>query len=81
MILLAVMAQIILTPTWLEQLDELLQKAAKLAADNDVPAETFMAAAWNHVLDSHPGMRQELEDKELRSQLKKLRKAGLMATA
>lgn len=76
MILLLPMSQ-----TILEQIEQLLGSAAKLAAENGVPTEVFMAAAWQRCLDSHPGMREEIETKELKSELKKLRKRGLIATA
>ncbi|MDQ3368161.1 MAG: hypothetical protein M3680_22280 [Myxococcota bacterium] len=59
----------------------MLDEAAKLAAEHGLPTEAFMAAAWQHCLDSHPGLREQLEDKELKSELKKLRKRGLVATA
>lgn len=62
-------------------LDTLLHRAAEAAATAGVSSDAFMAAAWQAYLDSHPGMREALEDKELRSQLKKLRKRGLVAAA
>jgi len=67
--------------SWPKEVERLLGEAARLAADHGLPTEAFMAAAWQHCLDSHPGLREELEDKELKSQLKKLRKRGLVATA
>lgn len=70
-----------MTETILEKIEQLLASAAKLAAENGIPTEMFMAAAWQRCLDSHPGMREELETKELKSELKKLRKRGLVATA
>ena len=66
---------------WPKEVERLLGEAAQLAATYGLPSEAFMAAAWEQCLDSHPGLREELEDKELRSQLKKLRKRGLLATA
>jgi hypothetical protein len=63
------------------ELGNLLHQAAELAAKSGVATETFMAAAWAACLESHPGLREELEDKELKSQLKKLRKRGLIAMA
>jgi hypothetical protein len=59
----------------------LLKRAADVAASEGVPSETFMQVAWQAFLASHPGMREELEDKALRSELKKLRKRGLIASA
>jgi hypothetical protein len=76
MILLAAMTKPIL-----DKIEQLLGEAAKLAATDGVPTEVFMAAAWQHCLDSHPGLREEIEIKELKSELKKLRKRGLVATA
>jgi len=69
------------TAPFTAELGAVLQQAAELAAKNGVPTEAFMAAAWQACLESHPGLREELEDKELKSQLKKLRKRGLIAVA
>jgi len=57
----------------------LLRRAAKLAGEVD--SDTFMQAAWQAYLDERPGLREALEDKELRTQLKKLRKKGLIGQA
>lgn len=65
----------------LEQIEQLLDAAAKLASSHGMPTEAFMAAAWQRCLDSHPGLREELETRELKSELKKLRKRGLVAMA
>jgi hypothetical protein len=68
-------------PNLTTELGMLLARAAELAASQDLDSAAFMSAAWNAILDAHPGMREELADKELRSQLKKLRKQGLVGTA
>ena len=70
---------VLMTPT--TDLLELLSRAAKLAADKGVDNEAFMAAAWNAVLDAHPGMREALADRELRKQLRAWRKQGLIGQA
>ena len=59
----------------------LLRQAARLAAERGVDTDQFMQAAWAVYLEARPGLREELEDKELRAQLKKLRKRGLVAEA
>lgn len=69
------------TPYGTTELASLLTRAAELAAKHDIDSAEFMSAAWNAILDAHPGMREELADKELRSQLKKLRKQGLIGVA
>lgn len=79
MVLLYRMAQT--TPNQTTELETLLARAAELAAKHDVDSADFMSAAWNAILDAHPGLREELADKELRSQLKKLRKQGLIPLA
>jgi len=60
---------------------QLLRRAARLAAEQGSETELFMQAAWAACLDARPGLREELADKELRAQLKKLRKRGLVAAA
>lgn len=60
---------------------EMLARAAKVAADDGLDTDAFMSAAWNACLDARPGMREELADRELRTQLKKLRKQGLIGLA
>lgn len=63
------------------ELEALLQRAAEQSARAGVPSEVFMALAWNAYLTARPGLREELEELELKTQLKRLRKQGLIATA
>ena len=63
------------------ELARLLTQAAELAATQQLDADDFMSAAWDAYLDAIPGLRQHLADKELKKELKKLRKQGLIATA
>lgn len=60
---------------------QLLRRAAQLAAQRGAPTDRFMQAAWAACLEARPALRAQLEDKELRARLKKLRKRGLIATA
>ena len=60
---------------------QLLRRAAQLSAERGVESDLFMQAAWAACLDQTPGLREELEDRELRKELKKLRKRGLLAAA
>lgn len=66
---------------WLQEVSALLDKAAQIAAANGLDGDVFKRAAWNAYLDARPGLRQELEDKQLRAQLRKLRKRGLVGEA
>jgi len=65
----------------LREISQLLRRAAQLAAEHGAESDLFMQAAWAACLDARPGLREELADKELRAQLKKLRKRGLVAAA
>ena len=40
-----------------------------------------MDAAWEACLEARPGLREKLVDKELKAQLRKLRKRGLVGQA
>lgn len=67
--------------TDLTELETLLLHAADLSARQDLSKEEFMAAAWNAYLAARPGLREQLEEREIKNQLKKLRKQGLIALA
>jgi hypothetical protein len=66
--------------SWRDSL-QLLRRAAQLAAASGAEPDLFMQAAWAACLDARPGLREQIENKELRAQLKKLRKRGRMASA
>lgn len=59
----------------------LLARAARLAAERGLDTEVFMQAAWTACLDARPGLREKLEDKEMRKELRRLRKRGLVGQA
>ncbi len=63
------------------EVSTILVHAAGIAVANGVSVEDFVQAAWSAYLDARPELREELEDKELKAQLKKLRKRGLVGTA
>ncbi|MBA3396208.1 MAG: hypothetical protein H0T89_26495 [Deltaproteobacteria bacterium] len=63
------------------ELETLLLRAAKLAADHGVPVEAFVQAAWSAYLDARPGLREELATKELVDELRELRRRGKVGTA
>lgn len=65
----------------LQEIAALLEQAAQLAAANGVEGDAFKRAAWSAYLDARPGLRQQLEDRQLRAQLRKLRKRGLVGSA
>ena len=63
------------------ELQKLLARAAELSVQQGLATEDFMNAAWAAHLDANPGMRDELVDRELRAQLKRLRRQGLLPQA
>jgi len=65
----------------LDKIERLLTRAAELAAEQGIDTEVFMNAAWEACLESRPGLREKLVDKELKAQLRKLRKKGLVGQA
>jgi hypothetical protein len=65
-------------PTTNPEWSSLLAQAAR---KYDGDADAFMRGAMSAYLDAHPGMREHLEDLQLREQLEKLRANGLMAQA
>jgi hypothetical protein len=67
--------------TWTTQLDELLAQAAELGARHGVDADAFMKGAWSAYIDARPGLREQLEEMHLKTQLDELRKAGRMGEA
>lgn len=66
---------------WAQQLGELLAQAAELGAQHGLDADAFMKRAWAAFMDARPGLREYLEEMQLRSQLDELRKMGRLAEA
>jgi len=63
-----------MNPEW----EVLLSQAARRYNGD---ADAFLRGAMAAYLDAHPGMREHLEELQLREQLEKLRASGLMAEA
>ena len=66
---------------WTVQLEELLAQAAALGARHGVDADSFMKGAWSAYIDARPGLREQLEEMQLKNQLDELRKAGRIGEA
>lgn len=66
---------------WTVQLEQLLAQAAALGARHGVDAEDFMRSAWSAYVDARPGLREQLEEAQLKNQLEELRKAGRIGEA
>jgi hypothetical protein len=66
---------------WQAEIGRLLTAAAALCVENDVDVDNFMRGAWSAYVETRPGMREHLEELQLRDQLEEIRKLGRMAKA
>jgi hypothetical protein len=66
---------------WAAQLEELLTQAAELGARHGVDADAFMKGAWAAYIDARPGLREQIEEMQLKNQLEELRKQGRIGGA
>lgn len=67
--------------SWPAELGRLLTKAAALCVEHGVELESFMKNAWSAYVEARPGMRDHLEEMQLRDQLEEIRQAGRMGQA
>ena len=66
---------------WPAAIGELLTQAAAIGVKHDIDVDAFMRSAWSAYLEARPGMREYLEDMQLRTQLDEYRKSGRMGKA
>jgi hypothetical protein len=66
---------------WQTEVGRLLSRAAALCVEQGVDVDSFMKGAWSAYVEARPGMREHLEELQLRDQLDELRKTGRMAEA
>ncbi len=66
---------------WPAEVADLLSRAADLCIEHGMDVDAFMRDAWSAYVDTRPGMREYLEEMQLRNQLEELRKAGRIADA
>jgi hypothetical protein len=67
--------------TWHAEVNRLLSQAATLCVEHGVEVEAYMSGAWAAYVEARPGMRDHLEEMQLRDQLDELRKLGRMGSA
>jgi hypothetical protein len=58
---------------------ELLALAATAAGDSDL--DSFMRAAWSAFVETHPGLRERLEELRFLAELENLREQGRIPEA
>ena len=66
---------------WALEVGELLAQAAGLCVEHGLDADTFMKGAWSAYVDARPGLREYIEEMQLRAQLDELRKSGRIPDA
>lgn len=66
---------------WQTEVSELLARAAQLSADHGVDVDPFVRGAYSAYLDARPGMREWLEEMQLRETLDEMRRGGRMPSA
>ncbi len=67
--------------SWDAELGDLLARAALLCVEHDLDVDAFMKGAWAAYIEARPGMRDYLEELQIRNQLEELRKLGRLGEA
>jgi hypothetical protein len=66
---------------WQNEVSELLARAAQLCVDHDVEMDPFVRGAASAYVEARPGMREHLEELQLKATLQALRANGRIASA
>jgi hypothetical protein len=66
---------------WQVEVGRLLTQAAAICVEQGVDVDAFMKGAWSAYVEARPGMRDYLEEMQLRDQLEEIRKLGRMGQA
>jgi hypothetical protein len=66
---------------WHAEVGQFLTHAAELCVEHGVDLDSFMRGAWSAYVEARPGMREQLEEMQLRDQLEEIRKSGGMGEA
>lgn len=66
---------------WHAEVGDLLAQAAILCVQHGLDVDTFMKGAWSAYVEARPGLRDYIEEMQLRTQLDEIRKLGRMGEA
>jgi hypothetical protein len=66
---------------WHAEVSQLLSQAAALCVEHGVDLDAYMSGAWAAYVEARPGMRDHLEEMQLREQLDELRTLGRLGSA
>lgn len=67
--------------SWHAEVGDLLAQAAQLCVENGLDVDTFLKGAWSAYIEARPGLRDYLEEMQIRNQLDELRKLGRIGEA
>ncbi len=66
---------------WQSAVGDLLTQAANLCVEHGLDVDTFLTGAWSAYVEARPGLREYLEELQIRNQLEELRKQGRLGAA
>ena len=66
---------------WQSDVGNLLAHAATLCVEHGLDVDTFLSGAWSAYVEARPGLREHLEEIQLRTQIDELRKQGRLGEA
>lgn len=66
---------------WQTEVGDLLTQAASLCVEHGLDVDTFLTGAWSAYVEARPGLREYLEELQIRNQLEELRKQGRLGAA
>jgi len=66
---------------WHSEVGDLLAQAAILCIQHGLDVDTFMKGAWSAYVEARPGLKDYIEEMQLRTQLDEIRKTGRMGEA
>jgi hypothetical protein len=66
---------------WHAEVGDLLAQAAILCVAHGLDVDTFMKGAWSAYVEARPGLKDYIEEMQLRTQLEEIRKLGRMGEA
>lgn len=66
---------------WHVEVSLLLSRAAALCGEHGIDIDSFTSGAWAAYVEATPGMRDQLEELQLRKQLDELRQLGRLPSA
>jgi hypothetical protein len=66
---------------WHAEVGDLLAQAAILCVQHGLDVDTFMKGAWSAYVEARPGLKDYIEEMQLRNQLDEIRKLGRMGEA